>query len=61
MARRSDTSVGSQLLVALLVLFAAWIVLKWVIRVVVSVTTTILVIGAILFAAWIFLGRRDAA
>ena len=38
-------------------LFAAWIVLKWVIRVVFSVATTVVVVGAIVFAVWIFMGR----
>ncbi len=57
MARRSETSRGSQIILALLVLFATWIVLKWVIRVVLSVATTVVVIGAIIFAVWFFLGR----
>ena len=61
MANKSETSVGSQLVLALVVLFATWIVLKWVIRVVVGVATTVIVIGAILFAAWIFLGRKQSA
>ena len=57
MASKSETSRGSQIILALLVLFATWIVLKWVIRVVLSVATTVVVIGAIIFAVWFFLGR----
>ena len=57
MASKSETSRGSQIILALLVLFATWIVLKWVIRVVLSVATTVVVIGAVIFAVWFFLGR----
>ncbi len=41
-------------------MFIAWVVLKWVVRVVVSVATTVVVIGAVLFAAWVFVGRKDS-
>lgn len=57
MTNKSDTNLGTQLLLAVVILFAAWIVLKWVIRVVFSVATTVVVIGAIVFAVWIFMGR----
>ncbi len=57
MTNDSKSSLGTQFLLAVLVLFAAWIVLKWVIRVVFSVATTVVVVGAIVFAVWIFLGR----
>ena len=58
MTNKSETGLGTQLLLAVLVLFAAWIVLKWVIRVVFSVATTVVVIGAIIFGVWILMGRN---
>lgn len=61
MASKSDTSLGTQVLIAVLVLLAAWIVLKWVIRVVVSVATTVVVVGAIVFAVWILVDRDRSA
>jgi len=57
MANKSETGLGTQLILAILILFVAWVILKWVIRVVVGVATTILVVGAILFGLWIFMGR----
>lgn len=59
MGEQKDTSLGTQVVLALIILFIAWVVLKWVIRVVVGVATTVIVVGAALFAAWIFLGRRS--
>jgi len=60
MANESKTSLGTQLVLAVVVLFAAWIVLKWVIKVVFSVATTVVVVGAIIFAVWMFLGREKS-
>jgi FtsH-binding integral membrane protein len=59
MADKSETSVGSRVVVALLIVLAAWIVLKWVLRVVAAVATTIVVLGLLVFAAWLFLGRQN--
>ena len=58
MADQQETGLGTQVIVAVVVLFVAWVVLKWVIRVVVAVATTVVIIGAILFGAWILMGRR---
>ncbi len=60
MGNKSETGIGTQIILAILILFIAWVVLKWVIRVVVSVAMTVIVLGAILFAAWIFIGRRSS-
>lgn len=60
MANESKTGLGTQLVLAVVVLFAAWILLKWVIKVVFSVATTVVVVGAIIFAVWIFLGRDSS-
>ena len=58
MADQQETGLGTQVIVAVVVLFVAWVVLKWVIRVVVAVATTVVIIGAILFGFWILMGRR---
>ena len=60
MANKSETGVGTQLILAIIILFIAWVVLKWVIRVVVGVATTVVVVGAILFGLWIFANRTGA-
>ena len=60
MANKSETGVGTQLILAIIVLFIAWAVLKWVIRVVVGVATTVVVVGAILFGLWIFANRTGS-
>jgi Flp pilus assembly protein TadB len=60
MARKSETGTGTQLILAILILFIAWVVLKWVIRVVVGVATTVVVVGAILFGLWIFANRTGS-
>ena len=60
MAQKSETGVGTQLILAILILFIAWAVLKWVIRVVVGVATTVVVVGAILFGLWIFANRTGS-
>jgi hypothetical protein len=60
MAEKSETSLGTQVILALIVLFIAWVVLKWVIRVVLAVATTVVVAVALLFAAWIFFGKRSS-
>ncbi|NNE61177.1 MAG: hypothetical protein HKN35_09800 [Woeseia sp.] len=60
MAQKSETGVGTQLILAILILFIAWVVLKWVIRVVVGVATTVVVVGAILFGLWIFANRTGS-
>ena len=57
MAQKSETSFGSQILLALVILFIAWVVLRWVIRVVIGVATTLVVVGAILFGLWLFANR----
>ena len=57
MAHKSETGLGTQLILAILILFIAWVVLKWVIRVVVGVAATVIVVGAILFGLWIFVSR----
>ena len=59
MAQKSETSLGTQVVLAVLILAIAWVVLKWVIRVVVGVATTIVVVGGILFVAWMFLTRSE--
>ncbi len=59
MAEKSGTSVGTQVVVSLVVLFAAWVVLKWVVKAVAFVLTTVIVMGLIFIAAWLFLGRQD--
>ena len=59
MADKSETSEGSRVVFALLVVLAAWIVLKWVVKVVAAVATTIVVLGLLVFAAWLFLGRQN--
>jgi len=51
---------GTQVILAILILFIAWVVLKWVIRVVVGVATTVVVVGAILFGLWIFANRSGS-
>lgn len=58
MANKSETGVGTQLILAILILFVAWVVLKWVIGAVISVVVTVVVIGAILFALSILLGNK---
>jgi hypothetical protein len=60
MANKSETGLGTQIILAFVVLFIAWVVLKWVIRVVVGVATTVVVVGAILFGLWIFASRAGA-
>ncbi|NNL48308.1 MAG: hypothetical protein HKO76_08075 [Acidimicrobiia bacterium] len=60
MAQKSETGVGTQLILAILILFIAWVVLKWVIRVVVGVATTVVVVGAILFGLWMFANRTGS-
>lgn len=60
MADKSEKSLGTQLILAVLILFIAWVVLKWVIRVVVGVATTVVVVGAILFGLWIFANRTGS-
>jgi len=60
MANKSETGLGTQIILAIVVLFIAWVVLKWVIRVVVGVATTVVVVGAILFGLWIFASRAGA-
>ena len=57
MAQKSETSLGTQIVLALLILFITWVVLKWVIRVVIGVATTVIVVGAILFGLWLFATR----
>lgn len=57
MAQKSETSLGSQIVLALIILFIAWVVLRWVIRVVIGVATTVVVVGAILFGLWVFANR----
>jgi hypothetical protein len=57
---KSETGVGTQLILAIVILFIAWVVLKWVIRVVVGVATTVVVVGAILFGLWIFANRTGS-
>ena len=57
MAQRSETSLGGQIVLALIILFIAWVVLRWVIRVVIGVATTVVVVGAILFGLWLFANR----
>ncbi len=61
MANKNETSLGAQVILAIVVLVVAWVVLKWVIKVVLAVATTVVVIGAILFAAWILIGRKSPA
>ena len=58
MANKSETGVGTQLILAILILFVAWVVLKWVIGAVISVVVTVVVIGAILFVLSILLGNK---
>ena len=60
MAQKSETGVGTQLILAILILFIAWVVLKWVIRVVVWVAATVVVVGAILFGLWMFANRTGS-
>ena len=60
MAHKTETGVGTQLILAILILFIAWVVLKWVIRVVVGVAATVVVMGAILFGIWIFSSRTGS-
>ena len=60
MSQKSETGVGTQLILAILILFIAWVVLKWVIRVVVGVATTVVVVGAILFGLWMFANRTGS-
>jgi hypothetical protein len=60
MAHKSETGLGTQLILAIVILFIAWVVLKWVIRVVVGVATTVVVVGAILFGLWIFASRTGS-
>jgi len=60
MANKSETGMGTQVILAILILFIAWVVLKWVIRVVVGVATTVVVVGAILFGLWIFANRSGS-
>ena len=60
MARKTEIGVGTQLILAILILFIAWVVLKWVIRVVVGVAATVIVVGAILFGIWIFASRTGS-
>jgi hypothetical protein len=60
MANKSETGVGTQLILAILILVIAWVVLKWVIRVVVGVATTVVVVGAILFGLWMFANRTGS-
>lgn len=57
MEQKSDTSLGTQIVLAVLILAITWVVLKWVIRVVISVATTVVVVGAILFGLWAFATR----
>ena len=57
MAQKSETSLGSQIVLALIILFLAWVLLRWVIRAVVGVATTVVVIGAILWGLWLFATR----
>ena len=59
MAEKSETSVGAQVVIALVVLFVAWVVLKWVVKAVAAVLTTVVVIGLLFIAAWLFLGRQN--
>jgi hypothetical protein len=57
MAQKSEASLGTQIVLAVLILFVAWVVLRWVIRVVIGVATTVVVVGAILFGLWLFANR----
>ena len=57
MEQKSDTSLGTQIVLAVVILFITWVVLKWVIRVVIGVATTVVVVGAILFGLWAFATR----
>lgn len=59
-SQKSETSLGLQIVVAVIVLFVAWVVLKWVIRVVIGVATTVVVVGAILFGLWMFANRTGS-
>ncbi len=59
MAEKSETGVGTQIVVALVLLFAAWVVLKWVVRAVAFVVNTVIVLGLLAVAAWLFLGRQN--
>lgn len=61
MAQKSDSNVGAQVVVAIIVLVIAWAVLKWVVKVVAAVATTVVVLGLLAFAAWLFLGRQNRA
>ena len=59
MAEKSGTSVGGQVIVALLILLAAWVVLKWVVKAVGFVLNIVVVMGLIFIAVWLFLGRQN--
>ncbi len=59
MAEKSESGTGTQIIVALVVLVIAWVVLKWVIKVVAAVATTVVVLGLVFFVAWLFLGRQN--
>ena len=62
MANREETSLGTQVVLAIVILFIAWVVLRWVIRVVVGVATTLVVIGGVVALLWFFLrSQQDSA
>ena len=62
MASREETGLGTQIVLAVVILVVAWAVLRWVIRVVVGVATTLVVLGAIVALIWFFLrGQQDRA
>lgn len=59
MVEKSETSVGAQVVIALVVLFVAWSLLKWVVKAVAAVLTTVVVLGLLFIAAWLFLGYQS--
>ena len=61
MVEKRETSVGGQVMLALLILFAAWVVLKWVVKVVTFVATIVVVLGLLFIAAWLFFGHQNRA
>lgn len=60
MANKEEAGLGTQIVVAVVILVIAWIVLRWVVRVVVGVATSLVVLGAIVAVAWFVLrGQQD--
>lgn len=59
MAGKDETSIGSQILLAVIILVLAWILLKFILGVVVRVATTLVVLGAIVALIWFFLRNQQ--